>query len=109
SGHLGSDASPQLLGLPLHRTVAAALAAAGAGQPEEIIEIVDSGFYPAEALVWPANPARLELRAAPFERPVIQVASSVPGAASYDSLALGGIALTRTGAGGMTLELPPAQ
>lgn len=109
SGHLGSGASPDLLGLPLHRTVAAALAAAGAGQPEEIIEIVDSGFYPAEALAWPAGPARLELRAAPFERPVIQVASSASGAASYDSLALGGIALTRTGAAGMTLELPPAQ
>ena len=106
-GHLGGAASPALLDLPLHRSVAEALAAATA--PEEVIEIVDSGFYPAEALVWPAAPTRLELRAAPFERPVIQIASSTPGAASYDALTLGGIALTCAGAAGTTLDLPPAQ
>lgn len=105
-GHLGSDAAPARLDLPLHRSIAEALAASTG--PDEIIEIVDSGLYPAQALVWPTGPARLELRAAPFARPVIQIASSTPGAARYAALTLGGIALTHA-SGGVTLELPPAQ
>ena len=110
SGHLGAAATPDHLALPLHRTLAAALTAAdGSGLPEEVIEIVDSGFYAAQALSWPAGPSRLEVRAAPFERPMVQVASSAPGTAQYDSLDLTGLAITRQGPGAATLNLPPAQ
>lgn len=109
-GHLGRNAAPDLLDLPLHRSLAQALAAAGSsGQEVEVIEIVDSGFYSAEALTWPAGPASLEIRAAMFERPVVQVASSAPGAAGYRTLMLGGIALTRTDAAPDVIDLPPAQ
>lgn len=110
SGHLGTDAAPEQLALPLHRTLAAALSAAnGSALAEEVIEIVDSGFYASQALIWPQTPTRLEVRAAPFERPVIQVASSTPGAAQFEALELTGLALTRQGAGAATLNLPPAQ
>lgn len=110
SGHLGANAAPEQFALPLHRTLAAALSAANAsGLTEEVIEIVDSGLYPAQALVWPQGPTRLEVRAAPFERPMIQIASSTPGAAQYGALELTGLALTRQGPGAATLNLPPAQ
>lgn len=110
SGHLGANAAPEAFALPLHRTLAAALTAAnGSGLAEEVIEIVDSGLYPAQALVWPQGPSRLELRAAPFERPMIQIASSNPGAAQYAALELTGLALTRLGPGAATLNLPLAQ
>ena len=106
SGHLGRDATPAMLALPRHRSVAAALAAAaGSGARHEVIEIVDSGFYAAEALVWPVGPSQLAIRAAAFERPVIEVASSVPGLAAYESLDLAGVALVAVA----PLDLPPAQ
>ncbi|MFG6080222.1 phage tail protein [Paracoccus litorisediminis] len=109
-GHLGPDATPDLLDLPLHRSLHAALQAAGAsGLEDEIIEIRDCGFYGAEALDWPAGPARLEIRAAPLVCPVIQIASSTPGAAGYARLRLAGLALTREGLAEVTLDLPPAQ
>lgn len=106
-GHLGRDALPGLVGLPLHRSVAAALAAAaGSGLPDEVIEIVDSGLYRAEALIWPAGPRQLELRAAPFQRPVLQIASSTPGAGGYGALVLSGFAID---SGALDLDLPSAQ
>ena len=110
SGHLGADATTDNLMLPLHRTLAAALAAAnGSALAEEVIEIVDSGFYAGQALVWPQGLTRLEIRAAPFARPMIQIAASTPGAAQYQALDLSGLAVTRQGPGAATLNLPPAQ
>ena len=109
SGHLGSDATPERLTLPLHRDLATALAAAGASAlAEEVVEIVDSGFYAAEALAWPAGKAVLEIRAAPFERPMVEIAASTPGVAGYDRLDLSGLALTVPGAAAVVLDLPPA-
>jgi hypothetical protein len=58
SGHLGSGTPPDHLALPLHRTLAEALAAIAVDSAEtEIVRIVDSGFYGGEALVWP-TPSR---------------------------------------------------
>jgi hypothetical protein len=74
-----------------------------------VVEIADSGFYAAEALAWPAAKAGLELRAAPFERPMVEIASSTPGAAAYDRLDLSGLALTVAGPAAVVLDLPPAQ
>jgi len=110
SGHLGSDATPELLALPLHRTLAAALAAAEASALDaEVVQIVDSGFYAAEALAWPTGKTELEIRAAPFERPMVEVAASTVGTAAYDVLDLSGLALTAPGPGAAVLDLPPAQ
>ena len=107
-GHLGRATDPALLGLPFHLSLAEALAAiSAAGAPEEVIRIVDSGFYPAEMLVWPLTPRRLTIEAAAGTRPMIALAGSTPGAASYDRLEIAGIAVLRAGAA--LLELPPAQ
>jgi hypothetical protein len=108
SGALPSGAAPTLIGHRTHPTLAAALLAVAADpQAEEIIEIADSQFYGAEALIWPAGPQRLVLRAARSTQPVIDVLSSTPGSAQYDHLELTGLALTAQGP--VTLDLPPAQ
>jgi hypothetical protein len=110
SGHLGRSTDPALLALPLHRSLAEALLAmAASGLGEEVVRVVDSGFYLGQALVWPAGPARLTIEAAAGERPVIEVASSVPGAAGYAQFSLSGLALQTPGGAAAVLALPAAQ
>ncbi len=108
SGHLGPETAVALAGQTVHPTLADALTAiAGDPQPREIIEICDSRFYGSEALNWPAGPETLALRAARDTQPVIEVAASVPAAASYTHLEMTGLAITATAS--LTLTLPEAQ
>ncbi len=111
SGHMGAGTAPEHLALPLHRTLAEALAAIAANPAaEEIVRIVDSGFYGAEGLVWPAAPAlrHLVIEAAAGERPMLEIAASTPGAAAYESLEVSGLALLPA-AVPLDLVLPPSQ
>jgi hypothetical protein len=109
SGHLGSAMTSDLLALPFHRSLAEAFAAiASNGADEEVVRVVDSGLYPAEALAWPAGPRSLVVEAAAGERPVLEVASSTPGMARYDRLDLSGFALL-SGQPALDMVLPPAQ
>ena len=110
SGHLGRGADPALLSRPLHRSLDAALiAAAASGLAAEVIRVVDSGYYAAQTLTWPIGPTHLIIEAATGQRPMVEVAASVPGAAGYDHLELSGLALLPQGGAAMTLALPPAQ
>ena len=108
SGHLGPGADPARAGHTLHPTLGDALLAVAADpQPREVIEVADSRFYAGEALTWPVGPQSLAIRAAAGTQPVIEVASSITGAAQYDALELTGLALSAAGA--LTLSLPQAQ
>lgn len=108
SGHLGPGADAARTGQVVHPTLGAALAAIALDPAaREVIEIADSRYYPAETLTWPAGPQSLAIRAAVGTRPVLELAGSVPGATTYDSLELTGLALTA--AGPLTLDLAAAQ
>ena len=110
SGHLGRGTDPEDLDKPLHHTLAEALTAIAAdGAAEEIVRIVDSGFYGNEALTWPAGPEHLIVEVAAGERPVLEIASSATAAGTgYNRLELLGLALLpRTEP--LDFVLPPAQ
>ncbi len=95
----------------LHRTLREALLAIAADAQRadtEIVRIEDSAFYAGEALDWPAGIGHLVVCAAPGERPVIEVAQSNAGTASYASLEVSGIAFMASAAL-FTFALPPAQ
>lgn len=114
SGHLGRHDPASRAALPLHRSLTEALAAIPPGTgTAEVVQIVDSAVYPAQALVWPPGLSALTVEAAPGERPLVEIAPAPPGALpppalGYDALTLTGLALRPVG-GAAALALPPAQ
>ena len=114
SGHLGRHDPASLAALPLHRSLAEALAAIPPGTGEaEVVRIVDSAVYPAQALIWPEGLTALTVEAAPGERPLVEIDPAPPGqppppAQGYGELNLTGLAL-RPVNGAATLALPAAQ
>lgn len=108
SGHLGPETAVEFAGQTVHPTLADALIAiAGNPRQHEIVELCDSRFYASETLNWPVGPDSLTLRAARDTQPVIEVAASVPGAASFTHLEITGLVITATAP--LSLSLPEAQ
>ena len=99
-GALHPNAPADWHAIPRYETLAAALAATGAG--DEVVQFEDSATYPGEAPVWPAAPSSLTIQAAERERPTVLV-TSWTGAPEYAALTVRGIAVGGTGWAGMTL------
>jgi hypothetical protein len=114
SGHLGRHDPASLAALPLHRSLAEALAAIPPGTgAAEVVRIVDSAVYPSQSLLWPEGLMALTVEAAAGERPLVEIAPAPlgqppPPAQGYGELNLTGLAL-RPVNGAATLALPAAQ